>query len=227
VSLDVTPASAGWTYVGFEVLRLAPGQAVERYTGDRELCVVVVAGHAHVASEHGEWRDLGTRDTPFAGRPDAAYLPPRTRVRLEAAADGVELGLCSAPSGDGAEPRVLPADAVEVEIRGHGALERTIHPILMGAGTADSLLVCEVLTRAATGRAIRRTSTTATRRPRRPSSRRPTTTVSNRRRGSRSSASIATTARSTCPSRSAMVTSCSCRAATTRSPRRPGTTSTT
>jgi len=144
--LEVTPASAGWAHVGFEVLRLAPGQAAEREMGDRELCVVVVAGHVHVGSEHGEWRDLGTRDTPFGGRPDAAYLPPRTRVRLEAAAGGAELGLCLAPAGEGAEPRVLPADRVEVEIRGHGSLERTIHPILMGDEPADTLLVCEVLT---------------------------------------------------------------------------------
>ncbi len=144
--LRVTPESAGWAHVGFEVLRLAPGRAVERDTGSRELCVVLVAGHCHLTSEHGDWRDLGTRADPFAGRPDAAYLPPGTRVRLEAAADGAELGLCFAPGGDGAAPRVLPASGVEVEIRGHGSLERTIHPILMGDEPADSLLVCEVLT---------------------------------------------------------------------------------
>jgi 5-deoxy-glucuronate isomerase len=41
---------------------------------------------------------------------------------------------------------VLPGDGVVAERRGHGALERTIHPILMADQEADSLLVCEVLT---------------------------------------------------------------------------------
>ena len=41
---------------------------------------------------------------------------------------------------------MLPGDEVEVEVRGYGAPERRIHPILMGDREADSLLVCEVLT---------------------------------------------------------------------------------
>ena len=42
--LEVTPESAGWRYVGLEVLALGPGAIARRETGDRELCVVVVAG---------------------------------------------------------------------------------------------------------------------------------------------------------------------------------------
>ena len=41
---------------------------------------------------------------------------------------------------------MLPGAEIEVETRGHGALERTIHPILMADREADSLLVCEVIT---------------------------------------------------------------------------------
>ena len=144
--LSVTPDSAGWSHVGFEVVELAPGQVTERHTGERELCLVVVAGSCHVRSEHGDWTDLGRRPDPFAGLPDAAYLPPGTGFVLEGAGDGAELGLCYAPARDGADPRVLPADEVEVEVRGHGSLERFIHPILMEDRAAEALLVCEVLT---------------------------------------------------------------------------------
>ena len=56
------------------------------------------------------------------------------------------MGLCFAPAGGGAEPRVLPASGVVPETRGHGAHERTVNPILMGGEAADSLLVCEVHT---------------------------------------------------------------------------------
>jgi 5-deoxy-glucuronate isomerase len=143
VQPPVTPESAGWTYVGFEVLRLEPGRAQARETGDRELCLVVVEGSCSVRSRHGDWRDLGGRPDPFSGLPDAAYLPPGTAFEVEG---GAEVALCTAPAANGAEPRVLPGDEVEVEVRGHGAQERTVTPILMGDRAAESLLVCEVLT---------------------------------------------------------------------------------
>jgi 5-deoxy-glucuronate isomerase len=140
--LSVTPESAGWAYVGFEVLRL--NGAAARETGDREVCIVVIEGTAHVRSEHGEWRDLGGRPDPWSGMPDAAYLPPGTR--FEVSGDG-EVGLCFAPAPNGgAAPRVLPGDEIEVETRGSGSMERYVRPILMGDREAESLLVTEVLT---------------------------------------------------------------------------------
>jgi 5-deoxy-glucuronate isomerase len=142
--LEVTPASAGWSYVGFEVLALEPGFVAPRATGDRELCVVVVHGTAHVGSEHGQWRDLGGRADPWSGLPDAVYLPPGTSATIEG--DG-EVALCWAPAlAGGASARVLPGAEIEVETRGYGALERTVRPILMSDREADSLLVCEVIT---------------------------------------------------------------------------------
>jgi 5-deoxy-glucuronate isomerase len=131
----VTPESAGWTYVGFEVVR----PPAERDTGAGEHCVVVLSGTVGV----GDWTGLGGRTDPWSGMPDAVYLPPGTRYSIEG--DG-EVAICSAPAREGAAARVLPGDAIETETRGHGAHERTIRPILMGDQEADSLLVCEVLT---------------------------------------------------------------------------------
>jgi 5-deoxy-glucuronate isomerase len=139
VRSPVTPESAGWNYVGFEVTN-PPHSG---HTGERELCLVVVQGTCTVRSEHGEWRNLGARETPFEGRPDAAYLPPGTEFELTGSA---EVALCTAPSRSGAEARVLPGSDIQVETRGFGAQERTVTPILMGDREADSLLVCEVLT---------------------------------------------------------------------------------
>jgi 5-deoxy-glucuronate isomerase len=130
-------------YVGFEVLKLDPGQRAERDTGDRECCAVVVSGPCSI----GGVADLGGRPDPWSGPPDAAYLPPGTSFDLVAGADGAEVGLCFAPAPNGgAEARVLPGDEIDVETRGHGNQERTVVPILMGDRAADSLLVCEVLT---------------------------------------------------------------------------------
>jgi 5-deoxy-glucuronate isomerase len=142
VQPPVTPKSAGWRYVGFDVLQVA-GQSQSCHTGDRELCLVIVEGSCDVRSTYGEWKGLGGRTSPFEGPPDAAYLPPGTEFEVEG--DG-EVALCTAPAGAGAEPRVLPGADAEVEVRGHGAHERTVTSILMGDRAADSLLVCEVLT---------------------------------------------------------------------------------
>jgi 5-deoxy-glucuronate isomerase len=134
----VTPESAGWTYVGFEVA----GAPFERETRTDEHCLVVLSGTCVVRSEHGDWQ-LGGRPNPFSGMPDAAYLPPATTYAVEGEA---EIAICTAPATEGAKARALSGDRVVPETRGHGIHERTIHPILMDGEAADSLLVCEVLT---------------------------------------------------------------------------------
>jgi 5-deoxy-glucuronate isomerase len=142
--LSVTPESAGWGYVGFEVLALSDGVTAERDTDGREVCVVVISGRVRLRSRHGDWTDLGGRSDPWSGLPDAAYLPPRTSFTVSGAG---EVALCWAPApSGGALARLLPADTIEVEARGHGTHERFVRPILMADRPADSLLVCEVLT---------------------------------------------------------------------------------
>ncbi|WCB94636.1 5-deoxy-glucuronate isomerase [Baekduia alba] len=143
--LTVTPASAGWRHVGFEAITLVEGVEARRDTGDREVCVVVVEGTVDVASSRGDFARVGTRETPFDGRPDAVYLPADTTFTVTGTG---EVGLCFAPaSGQSAAPaRLLPGGAIDAETRGHGHLERTVHPILMDGNPADALLVCEVIT---------------------------------------------------------------------------------
>ena len=89
--LDVTPESAGWEHVGFEVVSLPAWATAERVCGSRELCLVVISGVVHVASEHGEWLDLGGRPDPWSDLPDAGYLPPGSHVGLRAGDDGAEV----------------------------------------------------------------------------------------------------------------------------------------
>ena len=145
--LSVVPETVGFEYVGFEVLRLEAGGTAERACGFRELCVVVISGVVHVASEHGEWFDLGGRADPWDGMPDAAYLPPESHVGLRAGEDGAEVALCWAPAPEAAPSRASSrARRSQVETRGHGAHERFVRPILMEDEGAESLLVVEVLT---------------------------------------------------------------------------------
>ncbi len=143
--VKVTPESAGWEYVGFEVFRLQSGQTLERETADEEVCLVVVSGRCRVSAGGNEWDDVGGRESPFDGPPHAVYLPPGASYKVEATT-GLELAVCSAPAEQGAQAREIRPEDIEVEVRGSGNMEREVRPILMADSPAERLLVVEVLT---------------------------------------------------------------------------------
>ena len=141
----VTPESAGWRYVGFEVYRLVAGARLRRTDEHRETCVVFLSGSGHASADGREWRGVGGRRTVFDGPPAALYVPPRTPWSVEAAAE-LELAVCTAPAPRGAELRLLTPDDVRHESRGRGGEAREIDHILMEDVPAESLLVTEVVT---------------------------------------------------------------------------------
>jgi 5-deoxy-glucuronate isomerase len=144
--MRVTPETAGWRYVGFEVYRIREGARLRRELAGRETCVVVLGGSCDIRSEAGEWIGVGARATPVDGPPAGAYLPPGTAFEIAARGGEVEVALGHAPAERGAAARVIgPADA-RLEVRGSGAMERRIHHILMEDAAAESLLVTEVVT---------------------------------------------------------------------------------
>lgn len=146
--VKVTPESAGWEYVGFEVLRLEEGRTVERRVDAEEVCLVVLSGYCTVSTDDDEWRGIGERDSVFEGRPYAVYLPPGTDYRIEAVTY-LELAVASAPGRAGMvpfDPLLVRPEDIEVEVRGYGNMERRIHPILMEDRPAERLLVVEVIT---------------------------------------------------------------------------------
>jgi 5-deoxy-glucuronate isomerase len=144
--VHVTPETAGWTYVGFDVIKLAPGERTEAAAGDREVCLVLVSGKAHVTADDLDAGVIGERMTPFAGKPWSVYVPAGGRWQVVAQTD-VVLGVCSAPGRAGARPaRVIGPDACSQETRGKGANVRHVTNILPETEDADSLLVVEVIT---------------------------------------------------------------------------------
>lgn len=139
----VTPASAGWRHLWFEVLTLPAGQAWEQVDEDKETCVVVLSGSGTLALA-GEERGFEGRSSPFAGLPHALYAPPRTPFGVTAATE-VQLGVGRAAASGRLRPRfVWPAD-VKVEMRGgHNALRQITH--VLDPGDAELLLCVEVYT---------------------------------------------------------------------------------
>ncbi len=133
----VTPESAGWSHVGFDVYQDA--SVAQRLT-DHETCVVVLSGRANLSAGGREWRDVGARASAFDGPPTALYVPPG----VEWAAVGSDFAVCTAPAVEGAELRLLEPAQMRHEARGGGTEARDIFHILMEDQPAASLLVTEV-----------------------------------------------------------------------------------
>ena len=144
--IEVTPKSAGWKYVGFEVHRLSSGENLECSTRDREVCVVMLTGKADVRFDSHEWKGVGGRETIFDGPSDSVYAPPDGKLAVTCAGSKCEFALGWAPAKRGAEPTLIRASDVRVFKRGADRTERTIHNILMEDRPAESLLVTEVYT---------------------------------------------------------------------------------
>jgi 5-deoxy-glucuronate isomerase len=145
-TLQITPASAGWTYVGFEVYKLAAGQKWQRDTGGQEMCVVLMHGKADVATAHKSFHNIGSRMSVFEKIPPySVYVPSNDKVEVTANTD-LELAVCLAPGQGTLEARLIAPEHVGVEVRGQGSTERLIHNILPEQQPADSLLVVEVFT---------------------------------------------------------------------------------
>lgn len=141
----VTPESAGWTYVGFEVFDLGAGQRLARDTGDREACVVVLSGTARASAGGHDFGTIGGRRGAFEGPGWSLYAPARSSFAIVAEGP-CEVAVCRAPAEGRLPARVIPPGAVGQETRGTGTNTRHVRNILPDTAEAESLLVVEVVT---------------------------------------------------------------------------------
>ncbi len=140
-------------YVGFAAYRLEQGESLPVEAGERELCLVLLAGHARVEGQapgHGGflWEAIGERQSVFEDQaPFAVYLPPGSQARITAL-DQVQLAVCAAPGcpAAGLAPRLIRPGQCQRSVRGKGANTRYVCDILPVSEPAHSLLVVEVRT---------------------------------------------------------------------------------
>lgn len=144
---EITPESAGWKYVSFDVHRLKPGETVNDATGPRETILVVVEGKLKLSAAGQDWGVIGDRMSVWEKTPPHALYVPNGQSWLAVAETECVLAVCSAPGKGGHEAQRLGPDGIELETRGKGVNTRYINNIAMeGRDVADSLLVTEVFT---------------------------------------------------------------------------------
>ncbi len=145
----ITPKSARWTYVGFEVFYLKKGEKLAKSSGNKEICAVLLSGKAiasvlHKGKKHS-FGEIGERKSEFEGSPWSLYAPSHANWTLEATTD-VEIAVCAAPATGKLPPRVISPGECGQETRGKGSNTRYVRNILPDTGVAESLLVVEVIT---------------------------------------------------------------------------------
>ncbi|WP_313617498.1 5-deoxy-glucuronate isomerase [Agrobacterium sp.] len=144
---EITPQSAGWRYVGFNLYRLREGEAIGEATGSNETILVMVEGRARFTSNGQDWGELGERMNVFEKTPPhCLYLPNDTTWEGRATTD-CTIAVCLAPGKSGHHARRIGPDGIKLTPRGVGSNQRHINNIAMEAEDyCDSLLVTEVFT---------------------------------------------------------------------------------
>jgi 5-deoxy-glucuronate isomerase len=142
--IEVTPESAGWDYVGLIVQHI-PAGGTWNYVSERdEMCIVPLRGSATITSGDDTWT-VSRPGTMFDGKPTSLYLPVGSAFTATSD-DGAELAVTSSRATRQFPARLIPAEDVEVEIRGAGNAARQINHIVKPEFPADTLLVVEVFT---------------------------------------------------------------------------------
>ncbi|HEV3426949.1 MAG TPA: 5-deoxy-glucuronate isomerase [Paraburkholderia sp.] len=142
----VTPATAGWRYVGFAAYRLGAEEVVHIYETQRESCIVVLSGAVDIEVDGQRYSGLGSRDSVFEdAAPTALYVPPGMKATVRATREA-EVGVASAPAKGTLPVRLIEPGQMKRSTRGKGANTRYVCDILPQTETAESLLVVEVRT---------------------------------------------------------------------------------
>ena len=143
----ITPETAGWTYVGFDVHRLAPGETASGMTGDREAILVLVEGKARLSAAGTAFGEMGDRMDVFERTPPHCLFVPVDSDWTAEATTPCTLAVCTAPGKPGRSAQVIGPEGIQLTERGKGTNTRYINAIAMEErDVADSLLVTEVFT---------------------------------------------------------------------------------
>ncbi|WP_416306313.1 5-deoxy-glucuronate isomerase [Neptunicella sp. SCSIO 80796] len=143
---QVTPQSANWNYVGFEVHQLSAGQSKHFSSPDQESCMVILSGVADVSTHSQSWSSLGERMSVFDKKaPYSVYTPPGEQMDVTAVT-AVEVAICRAPATGRYPTRLIKPEDCTYELRGSGTNQRHVCNILFANMDAEKLLVVEVIT---------------------------------------------------------------------------------
>jgi 5-deoxy-glucuronate isomerase len=115
-----------------------------RSTDGREVCVVMVFGHAIAQAGARYFGTIGRRALPVEGNPYSVYVPAQSTSRL-LAETACEVAVCSAPAKGVLPAWLIAPEAVGQEIPGKGTNVRHVRNILPDTDAAEAPVVVEMI----------------------------------------------------------------------------------
>ena len=140
-TVPVTPDSAGWRYLSFDLVELAPGQSHHHRLDDQETAITPLSGAA--ALRLGDEEHRVSRTSVFDELAPIGYVPPG--VEATVTADGpFTFAVGSAPAEGRYPARLIEPSIIRSEIRGGGAAHRQVNHSLAYPIEAERLILYEV-----------------------------------------------------------------------------------
>ncbi len=139
--LEVTPASAGWDYLGFTVTALPAGDSTAVATAGNEVAFVPLSGDLTLTVDGRRFEV--SRASVFTALPHILYVPPGHEVQMEARSDA-ELAYGSAPAEGRYPVRLFAPNEMKREVRGGGVARRQVNHVLAHPLPAERLILFEV-----------------------------------------------------------------------------------
>ena len=141
--LNITPETAQWKYISFKVAKLRPNEAIEADTGTEEVVIVPLAGRGKLLF-NGQTHEL-TRKDLFRELADVAYLPPRTKYKLEAI-ESFEVAIGGAPAEGKLPAKIIRRNQIPSAVRGGANAERGVSTLADSDELTERLVVYEIHT---------------------------------------------------------------------------------
>jgi 5-deoxy-glucuronate isomerase len=141
--IEIAPAGAGWRYLSFRVLALAPGETVEATTGGDEIAIVPLVGDGRFGFG-GRTQAVARRDV-FSAKPHVLYLPPGTDYSI-GAVGAFEVAIGGAPATGRYPARLYRPDELPSFVRGGANVSRGVTATLDPTFDSERLIAYEILT---------------------------------------------------------------------------------
>ena len=139
--LHVTPESADWEYLEFEVVEVVEDSPWSETVDGRETAIVPQSGSG-VVTVDGKRVELA-RSSVFEQMPRIVYVPPGVEYSIESS-DGLVVAVGSAPAEGKLPVRVIEPAEMRSEMRGGGAAYRQVVHVLAHPIPAERLILYEV-----------------------------------------------------------------------------------
>jgi 5-deoxy-glucuronate isomerase len=144
----VSPKNSVLEYVSLGILRQNAGDAPYKgNSGNEEVGLVILSGHAHICAGDFSWERLGERASVFDGAATIVYVPPKTPYQITAVDGPLELAITGARSDKPGTPTLITPSGVWEHGRGIANWERSISDLITHVNPiSERLYLIEVIT---------------------------------------------------------------------------------